>query len=248
MPVGSASKANATLAKVFDLVPLDRGSGPSDFAILQQERDLMLGENAVAGALTKAQPGAAVNALFAGLPTGPAAEVVIQPMGFVPHPRLLHVPTAQKITLGIVAPCAAHRRWRRGGSSDDQSRLREAVRSDLRAGSGFLARLDVWMRQDRILVMSGAVETAQTAAACKVGVKTDDGQFATPVAAACLDRGKAGIGEQLALAVTDPAHRGSAMLDTVAPPRVLQLQAMLAKAMPATGPSRTQARHARPMP
>jgi hypothetical protein len=86
VPVGSASKANATLAKVFDLVPLDRGSGPSDFAILQQERDLMLGENAVAGALTKAQPGAAVDALFAGLPTGPAAEVEIQTMGFVPPP------------------------------------------------------------------------------------------------------------------------------------------------------------------
>lgn len=210
---------------------------------------------AVAGPLTEAEAGVAVDALFDGLPSGPAPKASIMPLDYTAHTILLHVPTAQKTTLGLIARVPPTgddgevddlmASLILGG--DDQSLLFSAIRTDLRASYGFAASLDAYTRDDRILVLSGEVDTAQTAAVRDLVVKTYASLFVTPVPPGTMARWKTGIGAQLQQAETDPASRSTAMIeamhDKVDPLRVLQLQDMLAKSTPESVQARVKARY-----
>ena len=210
---------------------------------------------AVAGPVTEAEAALAVDALFAGLPQGPAAEAVFKPLNFAPRTILLHVPTAQKTVLGMITRVPPSgddgevddllASLLLGG--DDQSLLFSAIRTDLRASYGFSAGLDGYTRQDRILVLSGEIETAQTAAVRDLVVKTYGSLFTTPVSPAQLERWKSGVAAQLQQSSTDAANRSYAMiesmLDKVDPLRVLQLPAMLAQSTPESVMARVQAHY-----
>lgn len=210
---------------------------------------------AVAGPLTEAEAGQAVDALFEGLPEGPAAPVQTAPLDFTPRTILLHLPSATKTTLGLIARVPPTgddgevddliASLILGG--DDQSLLFTALRTELRASYAFSAGLDAYTRDNRILVLSGEVDTAQTAAVRDVVVKTYGSLFTSPVPQSALTKWKTSIGAQLAQGDTDPASRSSAMieamLDKVDPLRVLQLQDMLARSTPESVQARVSANY-----
>ncbi len=127
----------------------------------------------IAGTLDANAAGAAVDALIAGLPIGPAPKLVAPKPDFSPRRILLHAPDAKTSTLTFIAPLPPTREGHEfedvilanalGG--DDQSVLFNAVRTELRASYGFGAGLDGYSRELRLLAFTGEVETSKLAKA-----------------------------------------------------------------------------------
>jgi predicted Zn-dependent peptidase len=145
--------------------------------ILRWHKDIFTANTAmivIAGNLDAKAAGDAVDALLSGLPEAPEAATHAKPKAnFAPRRILLHVPDAKTSGLIFFAPLPP---TRQGGEfedmllasalgGNDQSALFDAVRTKLRASYGFGAALDGFTRDDRILVLSGDVETAKIAAA-----------------------------------------------------------------------------------
>lgn len=125
----------------------------------------------VAGDLDAEKAGAALDALFDGLPEATHEIAKEEEADFSPRRILLHMPEAETTSLTFIAPLPP---TRLGGEyedviitqvlgGDDQSVLNEAVRTGLRASYGFGAGFANYTRDRRILVLSGAVDTEKLA-------------------------------------------------------------------------------------
>ncbi|WP_404405732.1 M16 family metallopeptidase [Pelagibacterium halotolerans] len=125
----------------------------------------------VAGDLDAEKAGAALDALFDGLPEATHDIAKQEEADFSPRRILLHVPAAETTNLTFIAPLPP---TRLGGEYEDviitqalgggdQSALHEAVRTQLRASYGFGAGFTNYTRNMRILVLSGAVDTERLA-------------------------------------------------------------------------------------
>ncbi|MBZ4022531.1 hypothetical protein CKO11_08685 [Rhodobacter sp. TJ_12] len=127
----------------------------------------------IAGEISEADAGGAVDALLSRLPAGKAVVASAPTADFAPRRILLHVPTAQTSTLVLMGPLPPTREGSEfedlllatalGG--DDKSVLFDAVRTGLRASYGFGAGLAGYSRDLRVMVLSGEVETAKLAEA-----------------------------------------------------------------------------------
>ncbi|MGM0824047.1 MAG: M16 family metallopeptidase [Pseudomonadota bacterium] len=126
---------------------------------------------AVAGDINAQSAGAALDGLFEALPEQRREVQQAASTDFTPRRILLHMPEAEVSTLAFIAPLPP---TSKGGEiedailthalgGDDQSVLFDAVRSQLRASYGFGAGIENYTREDRILVMSGEIETDQVA-------------------------------------------------------------------------------------
>lgn len=130
----------------------------------------------VAGDLSPAEAGEALDTLLAGLPgaTPPAAPAAAP--DYSPRRILLHLPEATTAHLTFVAQVPP---TRLGGDfedlvilnalgGDDQSVLFEAVRTGLRASYGFGAGVANYTREQRVLFLTGEIEGARIAEAEEV--------------------------------------------------------------------------------
>lgn len=127
---------------------------------------------AVAGPISAEKAGQVLDALFAGLPKGDAPFTQPGAPPYKPRQILLHMPQAEKTTLTMLAPIPPT------GSPDDmadlvaalvlgagdQAVLFERIRTNLRASYGMQLALDNYSRKSRIFVVTGEVDTPQTAA------------------------------------------------------------------------------------
>lgn len=128
---------------------------------------------AVTGAISRSDAGKAVDQLLAGLPEGQAQAAPKVNTNFDPRIVLLHLPDAEKTTLGLLGqlPPTAE-----GGDLQDllalsffgrsgSGPLFDAVRTDLRASYGFQAGFTNYDRATRIMFIAGEVETEKLAEA-----------------------------------------------------------------------------------
>jgi zinc protease len=140
----------------------------------------------IAGEISQADAGKAVDALLSELPAGNMVVAAEPTAAFAPRRILLHVPTAQTSTLVFMGPLPPTREGSEfedvlltaalGG--DDKGVLFDAVRTGLRASYGFGAGLDGYTRDQRVVVLSGEVETAKLAEAEKI-VRAAHSEFLT---------------------------------------------------------------------
>lgn len=125
----------------------------------------------VAGGIDAGAAGAALDALFEGLPESDRGMSRETAPNFAPRRVLLHRPNAEVTNLAFVASLPP---TRLGGEledlilihalgGDDQSVLFNAVRTGLRASYGFGAGMANYTRDHRVLVMAGEVETDKLA-------------------------------------------------------------------------------------
>lgn len=128
----------------------------------------------VTGAISHDGAGKAVDQLLAGLPEGQAQAAPTNiDTNFAPKIVLLHLPDAEKTTLGLfgqlpptseggdLTDLLALSFFGRSGSGP----LFDAVRTDLRASYGFQAGSTNYDRATRIMFIAGEVETAKLAEA-----------------------------------------------------------------------------------
>ncbi len=130
---------------------------------------------AIAGDLSAASAGKAVDVLFDNIPEGSTTGPFSVDTNYSPRRILLHTPEASTSVMSFIGPMPPARE---GGEFEDfmlvdelrreQGILFEAVRTKLRATYSYGAGLDAFTREDRILVLSGEVETSKVAAAEKV--------------------------------------------------------------------------------
>ncbi|AQU81341.1 MULTISPECIES: M16 family metallopeptidase [unclassified Halomonas] len=130
----------------------------------------------VAGAIDAEAAGAALDALFEGLPEQTREVQQNVSVDFTPRRILLHMPEAEVSTLVFVASLPPTRKGSEfedvilahalGG--DDQSILFEAVRNQLRASYAFGAGMDNYTREYRVLIMAGEIDTSKVAEAERV--------------------------------------------------------------------------------
>ena len=127
----------------------------------------------VTGAISRDDAGKAVDQLLSGLPEGQAQATHNVDTNFEPKTLLLHLPDAEKTTLGLMGqlPPTAE-----GGDLTDllalsffgrsgSGPLFDAVRTDLRASYGFQAGSTNYDRATRIMFIAGEVETEKLAEA-----------------------------------------------------------------------------------
>lgn len=128
---------------------------------------------AVTGAISRSDAGKAVDQLLSGLPEGLEQAAPHVNTNFDPKTVLLHLPDAEKTTLGLMGqlPSTAE-----GGDLTDLLALSffgrsgtgplfDAVRTDLRASYGFQAGYTNYNRDTRIMFIAGEVETEKLAEA-----------------------------------------------------------------------------------
>lgn len=129
----------------------------------------------ITGDITPEQAGAGLDALLMGLPERePQAQEIA--LDYRPRQILLHLPDASEAHLTFIAPLPATRlggdledlilATALGGSED--SVLFASVRDGLRASYSFSAGLGNYTRDNRFLVMTGALEAAKLAEAVAV--------------------------------------------------------------------------------
>ncbi|EFO28649.1 peptidase M16 inactive domain superfamily [Roseibium sp. TrichSKD4] len=127
----------------------------------------------VTGAISLEDAGNAVDKLLAALPKGQTPETPDIRPDFSPKTILLHLPNAEKTTLGFIGQLPP---TSEGGDLVDllalsffgrqgNGPLFEAVRTDLRASYGFHAGYTNYDRAIRIMLVTGEVETAKLAQA-----------------------------------------------------------------------------------
>ncbi len=133
----------------------------------------------VAGDLTPAEAGAAVDALFAGLPAGSGTPVRNATADFSPRRILLHLPDAGTGVLTFLAPIPP---TSAGEPADeftdiilaqalgagDQSALFKSLRTEMRASYGFQTGIEGYTRSQRFLYITGQVEPERLAEAEQV--------------------------------------------------------------------------------
>lgn len=142
----------------------------------------------VTGAISQDDAGKAVDQLLAGLPEGQAQGAPNFNTNFAPKIILLHLPDAEKTTLGLLGqlPPTAE-----GGDLTDLLALNffgrsgsgplfNAVRTDLRASYGFQAGSTNYDRNTRIMFIAGEVETEKLAEAADLVRTTYESFRAAP--------------------------------------------------------------------
>lgn len=129
----------------------------------------------ITGDITPEQAGAGLDALLVGLPEGnPRVQEIA--LDYRPRQILLHLPDVTEAHLSFIAPLPA---TRMGGDLEDlilatalgggeDSVLFASVRDGLRASYSFKAGLANYTRENRFLVMTGALEAAKLADAVDV--------------------------------------------------------------------------------
>ena len=135
---------------------------------------------AVAGAISRQDAGKAIDQLLSGLPDGEAETAPVVQSNFSARAILLHLPKAEKSTLGFVGqlPPATE-----GGDLTDLLALHffarsgngplfDAVRTKLRASYGLQAGITNYDRATRILFIGGEVETAKLTKASELILRT----------------------------------------------------------------------------
>ena len=127
----------------------------------------------VTGAISREDAGKAVDQLLSNLPDGQTHAAPNVNVNFAPKFVLLHLPDAEKTTLGLLgqlpptseggdlADLLALSFFGRSGSGP----LFDAVRTDLRASYGFQAGSSNFDRANRIMFIAGEVETSKLAEA-----------------------------------------------------------------------------------
>jgi len=143
---------------------------------------------AVTGAISRSDAGKAVDQLLAGLPEGQAQAVPNIDTSFEPRTVLLHLPDAEKTTLGLLGQLPP---MAEGGDLTDllalsffgrsgSGPLFDAVRTDLRASYGFQAGSTNYDRATRIMFIAGEVETEKLAEAADLVRTTYEAFRAAP--------------------------------------------------------------------
>lgn len=178
---------------------------------------------AVAGPITAQDAGLAVDKLLAGLAKSDKAFVDPPMPAYKPRQILLHLPSAEKTTLTLVAPIPKSDATSDftdilgvlalGG--DDQSLLFKAIRTDLRATYHMAAGLDAYARNARVLVMSGEVETAQTAAVRDLVVKTYQDMAQKPLDDATVTRWRDVFSDGFEQLTDDTTNRATTMVESM---------------------------------
>ncbi len=159
----------------------------------------------VTGAISRDDAGKAVDQLLVGLPEGQAQTAPSVDTNFEGKTVLLHLPDAEKTTLGIMGqlPPTAE-----GGDLTDllalsffgrsgSGPLFDAVRTDLRASYGFQAGFTNYDRTTRIMFITGEVETEKLAEAADL-VRTTYESFRTVPDLTGLDDLHRGMAERAA--------------------------------------------------
>lgn len=134
----------------------------------------------LAGAISRDDAGKAVDQLLRGLPDGQTQAAHNVDTNFAPKIVLLHLPDAEKTTLGLIGQLPptsegddltdllALSFFGRSGSGP----LFDAVRTDLRASYGFQAGYTNYDRATRIMFIAGEVETEKLAEAADLILTT----------------------------------------------------------------------------
>jgi len=135
----------------------------------------------VTGAISRKDAGNAIDRLLSGLPTGQSETAASsQQVDFSPRVILVHLPDAEKSTLGFVGQMPP---TKEGGDLTDllalsffarsgDGPLFNAVRTQLRASYGFQAGLTNYNRDTGILYIGGEVETSRLAEVSETVLKT----------------------------------------------------------------------------
>jgi len=135
----------------------------------------------VTGAISRKDAGKAIDRLLSGLPAGQSVTAASsQPVDFSPRIILVHLPDAEKSTLGFVGQMPP---TEEGGDLTDLLALNffarsgsgplfNAVRTRLRASYGFQAGLTNYDRATGILYIGGEVETSKLAEVSETVLKT----------------------------------------------------------------------------
>lgn len=199
---------------------------------------------AVAGPISAEKAGQAIDALLAGLPRGDAPFTPVPAAPYKPRQILLHVPQAEKTTLTVLAPIPP------AGSPDDmadlvaalvlgadeQSVLFEKIRTELRATYGMKAVLDAFSQQSRVFLVTGEVDTPQTAAARDVimGIYAD--MASKPLDATAVENTKQMITGGLPDLHNNTTQLATSMVDAVLegsdPMVVTQIEQLLTRVTP----------------
>jgi len=121
---------------------------------------------AVTGAIDAAGAGQVVDTLLGGLPIGPARPNVQSDADFQARTILLHMPDAEKTTIGFVGPLPP---TSEGGDLIDllavqtlngaDGPLFDAIRTELRASYGLQAGYANFDRRNRVFFIAGEVDT-----------------------------------------------------------------------------------------
>lgn len=178
---------------------------------------------AVAGPISAKDAGLAVDKLLDGLAQSDKTFVDPPVPAYQPRQILLHLPSAEKTTLTLVAPIPKSDAKSDfidilgavalGG--DDQSLLFKAIRTDLRASYGMAAGLDMYSRNARVLVMSGEVETAQTAAVRDLVVRTYQDMAQKPLDEATVTRWRDVFSDGFEQLKDDTTNRATTMVEAM---------------------------------
>lgn len=129
----------------------------------------------IAGDLTVTDAGRAVDAFFEGLPEGDETPAGIAQLDMSPKRILLHTPESTTSTLTFFGKLPLGKEGLEfndrilvdalsGGVEDG---LSGAVRTELRASYNYDAGIEEYTRNNRLLIMSGQIETSQVAEAEK---------------------------------------------------------------------------------
>jgi zinc protease len=156
----------------------------------------------VTGAISRDDAGKAVDQLLSGLPEGQALAAPSVDANFEPKTILLHLPDAEKTTLGLMGqlPPTAE-----GGDLTDllalsffgrsgSGPLFDSVRTDLRASYGFQAGSTNYDRATRIMFIAGEVETEKLAEASEL-IRTTYESYRTAPDLTGLDDLRRGMAE-----------------------------------------------------
>jgi len=159
----------------------------------------------VTGAISRDDAGKAVDQLLSGLPEGQVHAAPNVNTHFAPKIILLHLPDAEKTTLGLLGqlPPTAE-----GGDLTDllalsffgrsgSGPLFDAVRTDLRASYGFQAGFTNYDRATRIMFIAGEVKTEKLAEASEL-IRTTYESYRTAPDLTGLDDLRRGMADETA--------------------------------------------------
>lgn len=134
---------------------------------------------AVTGAISEKDAGKAVDQILRDLPAPAPTQVALPEPNFAPVKVLLHMPEAEKTTLGMMGRLPS---TRDGKDLTDVLALQvfnqtggplfEAIRTELRATYGLQAGYDNYNRDTRVLYITGEIDTAKLAEATDVVLTT----------------------------------------------------------------------------